>query len=110
MRDDEREVTIPCPRCGQPFVLAVGRLDVGHEVDVVGWACDCALTEDAYEDLCDAAVAAAEVAERERDALRAQALPQPPSAAPTTPAPVTPAPEKPAQGLWARLRRVFGGD
>lgn len=58
MRGAEREVRIPCPRCGQPFVLSVGRLRVGHEVDVVEWACDCNLTEDEYEDLCDAAVAA----------------------------------------------------
>ena len=108
MQDDEREVTIPCPRCGQPFVLAVGRLDVGHEVDVVGWACDCALTEDEYEDLCDAAVAAAE---SERDELRAQAAPQPPYGAPTNLAQVgASTPERPAQSLWQRFRRAIAGE
>jgi hypothetical protein len=38
--------------------LLVGPDGGGHAVDVVGWACDCDLTEDEYEDLCDAAVAA----------------------------------------------------
>ena len=56
--EQAREVTIPCPRCGRPFVVEVGRDDGGPAVDVVGWACACDLGEDEYEDLCDAAVAA----------------------------------------------------
>lgn len=59
-----RRVTVPCPRCGAPFVLSVGHLDVGHELDVEEWACDCDLTEDEFEDMGDAAVAAAEAAGR----------------------------------------------
>ena len=48
--------------------------------------------------------------EREVDELRAQAPPAPPHAAsPPTTAIDTPAPQKPPEGLWARLRRVFGG-
>ncbi len=48
----------------------------------------------------------AEVAERERDALRRLAVPQPPSEAPSNPAPVdTPGAEKPAGGFWWRVRR-----
>ena len=78
MRDDEREATIPCPRCGQSFVLSVGRLDVGHAVDVVEWACDCDLTEDEYEDLCDAAVAAFEDREAGRAGPRPTRLTSPP--------------------------------
>jgi hypothetical protein len=70
----DREVTAACPRCGQSFVLQVGPADGGHAVDVVGWACDCDLTEDEYEDLCDAAVAAAEAG---WDALPRQAAPRP---------------------------------
>jgi hypothetical protein len=40
--------------------LLVGPADGGHDVDVVGWACDCDLTEDEDEELCDRAVAAFE--------------------------------------------------
>ncbi len=53
----------------------------------------------------------AEAAEVERDQLRQQAAPQPPSAAPT-PSAATDTPEAPgaAQGFWAKVRRAFGGE
>lgn len=72
--EQAREVTIPCPRCGRPFAVAVTRDDGGHAVDVVGWACACDLGEAEYEDLCDAAVAAADA---NWDALRRQPAPPP---------------------------------
>jgi hypothetical protein len=74
MEDAAREVTTPCPRCGQPFVLAVGRSSEGHEVDVAGFSCDCDLTEDEYEDMCDRAVATAEA---EWDTLPREVVPPP---------------------------------
>jgi hypothetical protein len=53
----------------------------------------------------------AEAAEVERDELRSQALPQPPSAAPSNPAqPDTPDAQQPAGGVRAWLRRVFAGE
>jgi hypothetical protein len=60
MAESEASVTVPCPRCGAPFVVAVGRLRVGYEADVEDAACDCDLTEDEYEELIDRAVAALE--------------------------------------------------
>ena len=53
----------------------------------------------------------AEVAEAERDALRAQASPPPLSVAPT-PSAATDTPEAPAPagGFWQRLRRALGGE
>ena len=53
----------------------------------------------------------AEAAERERDELRAQSAPAPPSEAPTILVTTeAPEPQRPAQGFWQRLRRVFGGE
>jgi len=53
----------------------------------------------------------AEVAEAERDALRAQTSPPPLSAAPTPSATVdTPEPPGGAGGFWWRVRRAFGGE
>jgi hypothetical protein len=46
--------------------LAVQRLGVGYEVDVAEYVCACDLTEDEWEDLCDAAIAAFEAQEGER--------------------------------------------
>lgn len=63
MADDEREVTVSCPRCGAPFIFTVRPLDVGHEIDVAEWSCDRDLTEDEYEDLRDVAIAAFEAGE-----------------------------------------------
>jgi len=47
----------------------------------------------------------------ERDALRSQAVPQPSSEAPTIVVMTeTPEPQHRVEGLWQRLRRVFGGE
>ncbi len=75
MANDARLVTVPCPRCGQPFVLSVGSLATGHEIDVDAFSCDCDLTEDEYEEMCDAAVA---VAQATWGALPRQAAPPAP--------------------------------
>jgi hypothetical protein len=66
MADNERDVTAFCPRCCEPFVLAVQRLRVEYELDVVEYACECDLTEDEYDDLCEAAISAFEAQEGER--------------------------------------------
>jgi hypothetical protein len=60
MQAADREVNVPCPHRGQRFVLLVGPADTGHDVDVVGWTCECDLTEDEYEALCDRGVTAFE--------------------------------------------------
>lgn len=53
----------------------------------------------------------AEVAERERDELRSQAVSQPPSAAPPDSTGVGASmPEQSAQGFWQRVRRILGGE
>lgn len=65
MPDSTRLVTVPCPRCGKPFVLSVGLLATGHEIDVDDYSCACDLTEDEYEEMCDQAVALAEAGQGE---------------------------------------------
>jgi hypothetical protein len=41
---DVREVTTPCPRCGQPIVWARRAPAVASALAVVGWRCFCNLT------------------------------------------------------------------
>jgi hypothetical protein len=57
MAEDIRLVTVGCPRCGRPFVLAVGALGVGYELDVDEFSCECELGEDEWEEMCDQAIA-----------------------------------------------------
>jgi hypothetical protein len=57
-RADEGIVTVHCPRCGSPFLLAVQPLAVGYAVDVETAGCECELNEDEYEALTDRAVGA----------------------------------------------------
>jgi hypothetical protein len=90
--DEAREVTVPCPWCRQPFALAVACAPTGAAVDVVDRACDCDLTEDEYEDLCDRAVALAE-ANGDRGTPEAAA-----------------AESGPGGGLWGRVRRWWTGE
>ena len=66
MVDNDHEVTAFCPRCGEPFVFAVQPLQVGYELDVAEYACECDLTEDEWDDLCEAAISAFEAQEGER--------------------------------------------
>ena len=52
-----------------------------------------------------------EAFEAERDELRARPAPAPPSEAPTILVMTeTPEAQWPAGGLWARVRRAFGGE
>jgi hypothetical protein len=110
MRDEPAAVTVPCPRCGAPFVLAVWRADAGYAYDVDSWACACDPTEDEWEDLCDAAIAAFEARAVACDDLRQPASPDLPGDAATYDVgPGTIAPPRPAPEFWERLRRWWRG-
>jgi hypothetical protein len=110
MRDESGAVTVPCPRCGAPFVLAVWRADTGYEYDVDPWACACEPTEDEWEDLCDAAIASFEARAATRDDVGQLASPALPGDAATNDEPPdTPVPPRPLPGLWERLGRWLRG-
>ena len=55
MPDDTREVTTFCPRCGRPIVWSVRPFEGGEQLEVSAFACHCALRDDEWDGLADAA-------------------------------------------------------
>jgi endogenous inhibitor of DNA gyrase (YacG/DUF329 family) len=44
MREDPRQVTTSCPRCGSPIVWSVQAFEGGEQFEVRTWSCSCALS------------------------------------------------------------------
>jgi hypothetical protein len=55
MRDEPRQVTTFCPRCGSPIVWSVQAFAGGEQIEVAGWVCSCPLDDDEWDDLADEA-------------------------------------------------------
>jgi hypothetical protein len=60
MRDDLQQVISRCPRCGTPMAWSVRPDAVGYAVELAGFACACALADDEWEELREAATEAFE--------------------------------------------------
>lgn len=58
MREEPRQITMCCPRCGRPIVWPVTVFDGGEQLEVTAWACHCALSDDEWADLGGAAAEA----------------------------------------------------
>jgi hypothetical protein len=66
MREEPRQVTTFCPRCGKPIIWSVPAFADGEQLEVSGWVCFCPLSDDEWDELGSEAVAALEAQEEDR--------------------------------------------
>jgi hypothetical protein len=55
MRDEARQVTTCCPRCGSPIIWSVRAIAGGEQLEVAGWVCSCPLDDDEWDNLAEEA-------------------------------------------------------